>query len=205
MNDIDYNNYFPGLNSLFLVYDELDSLINTYHNGTGLNCSSGCDKCCLKPQENIEASVYELLPLGIHLWRNGKADDILKSIDGDNNEFCSLYNPSPGNEKGGCRYYCFRPLVCRLFGIYGFYNKFGVLKTSICKYIKPDNNVNSLCNKIENFPPVNTYFYQKISSLNPYLTANMYPINQAIKQAIEKTWIFNRLTSQNRNEILTTI
>lgn len=104
--------HFAGLPELADLYARLDDRIRQ---GRGdLACPSGCARCCTVPPAEIEASLFEFLPLALWAWDNGVAEEILARIQAGPGR-CVLYR-EPGPAGRGCAAYPFRPLMCRLFG-----------------------------------------------------------------------------------------
>ncbi len=180
-----------GLRELEELYSDLNSKINDVIRITGLSCLENCRACCETPVENIEVSIFELLPLAIEMWKIKKAEEVLIKIeDMDNNSKCVLYvNDQNTLKEGGCSYYSYRPLICRLFGYSAVINRNGNRELTICKLIRNSRNdlIQEVRNKIrnENDLPVYSEYTQRLMGINPYLGQNRFPINLAIKKAIE--------------------
>ena len=60
------------------VYGEIAETFSDYQQRQGLQCRSGCGECCLAP--TIEATVLEMLPLALHLFDQGKAEQTLSDL-----------------------------------------------------------------------------------------------------------------------------
>lgn len=180
---------FAGLHQLLEVYEELDSRISEYKKTAGIDCIKYCKRCCGTQAKNIEVSVFEILPLAIHLWQRGEADLWLAKLSQTSDESpCVLYNPDPTLESG-CRAYVWRPLICRLFGFSAVLNKEGKPSPSLCRDLKAADP--GLAQRVQELiknglaVPVNSHFARKISAINPFLGQVRYSINNALRLALE--------------------
>lgn len=61
------------------VYGEMADTFSGYQQASGLSCRSGCGECCTQP--TIEATVLEMLPLALHLFDQGKAEQTLTQLE----------------------------------------------------------------------------------------------------------------------------
>ncbi|MDK2952161.1 MAG: uncharacterized protein PWQ77_1826 [Kosmotogales bacterium] len=189
----DISESFIPLDSLFEIYSELDLKIENIINVSGLNCLPTCRYCCTTHSKNIEASLFEMLPLSIRLWQFGEAESWLKKAtlsDGDSK--CILLEEDVSvKPEGGCKFYSYRPLLCRLFGFSGKKDKNDKTQFSSCKLVKKMNPQFEIAVKryidSGNTIPVYSEFSQKVAGLNPYLADKKYPINIAFKKALEYT------------------
>ncbi len=195
---------FKGLDKLLEVYNELDASIMDFKSATELDCAAYCRECCGTSAQKVEASVFEVLPLSIHLWQKGEAEYWLQKIyDSDSHAPCVLYNPDPSLQpESGCSAYMWRPLVCRLFGFSAMLNKHGKPVVMLCKHMKRLNP--DLEGRIQNMVdrglnvPINSYYAQKVSLINPSLGQTRYPINEALRRALEMVGFRIALINENR-------
>jgi Fe-S-cluster containining protein len=163
------------------VYAEMSETFGQYQSSTGLNCLSGCGRCCMNP--DIEASPLEMIPLALKIYDEGKLDEWLQKLESPGRDFCLLLKESENEGQGQCISYNERPSICRMFGVGGVFDKHHKTTLSICKYIKEAS---------KNFPettdgaPLIPLWSSKLASLDPELTQKKYPINKAIKLALEK-------------------
>ena len=169
----------------------MDFKINKLITETGLNCLPTCRKCCTTPSKNIEVSIFEMLPLSIRLWQFGEAERWLEKVySADENQSCILLERDISiKPEGGCRFYSYRPLLCRMFGFSSKRDKNGELSFSSCKLVKNINPqietaVNQYIMEGKDIP-VYSEFSQILAGLNPYLTEKKYTINIAFKKALE--------------------
>jgi len=183
---------FPGLKGLIKLYEELDLEANRFKKAAGLDCLKFCKKCCTPGKAQIEASVFECLPLSIHLWKLGEAESYLQKIaSGGEKNICVLYNADVSLFPTlGCKHYLWRPLLCRLFGFSAVLDKHGHPRIALCRAIKTadpqaEDRMNRELARGLN-PMIIPHWAQKASSLNPHLGQKRYPINQAVRLALER-------------------
>ena len=142
---------------------------------------NGCRKCCDTPSVNIEATILEFLPLALHLLKNNSIERWMKILETtDELDRCVLFNPH--SEHGGCSYHSFRPLVCRLFsGSYILRKE--KPKVWGCRHLKPQ-----LYELLEGLPNCQEV-YSKLLSIDFFLAQERYPINIALKKALEYVYV----------------
>lgn len=171
------------------VYGEMADTFSGYQQASGLSCRSGCGECCTQP--TIEATVLEMLPLALHLFDQGKAEQTLTQLEElPEGSSCSFYQRlSFDGKQGQCSVYQQRPSICRVFGAAGYRDKLGQAALSVCKTIKAD--------KAEKYqqhlimlsgqpPPMMMSAKEQVSELDYALGAKHYPINEAMRLALEK-------------------
>ena len=181
---------FPGLDQLSEVYAELDRQIAEFKRGAGIECLRKCT-CCCATAKFVEASIFEMLPLSLHFWKEGRAEEILGKLEGIHPETpCILLNPDPSYEfPGGCSYYRFRPLICRLFGFSATVDTNGDPYVAICK---PLNDMDKgIAGRVhqrirEGLPvPLMADFSSRVAFLHPHFGQEKYPVNFALREALE--------------------
>ena len=181
---------FPGLDQLSEVYDDLERQIAEFKRGAGIECLQGCTFCCATAKF-VEATIFEMLPLSLHFWEEGRAPEILEKLEGIHPEApCILLNPNPLDEpSGGCSYYRFRPLICRLFGFSATLDKNGRPSIALCAPLKDLNSgiAERVDQKIrEDLPfPLMPAFSRKVAMIDPHLGQEKYPVNIALLEALE--------------------
>jgi Fe-S-cluster containining protein len=157
------------------VFEELDAAIAQFQSWSGLHCKNGCGKCCFKP--DIEATALEFLPFAQYLYDQGQALDWHEKLSDTADPLCVILNPTQAGA-GLCSEYPHRGLICRLFGYSARVNKYGGRELVTCQVITQ---------KIEGGAeiPVLSHYYMKLHAVDPDLAREFYPINQAIKRALE--------------------
>lgn len=171
------------------VFIALDEEIAKFQGWSGLHCNTGCGKCCFKP--DIEASVLEFLPFAHFLYQQNQAFEWLDKLkEAGPSTLCLLLNPQQTVE-GMCSQYKHRGLVCRLFGYSARHNKYRVKELVTCNVIKTEQTEQyiSAAKKIESGEdaPLMTNYYMQLHAIDDNLAREFFPVNQAIKKAIETT------------------
>ncbi|MFN6945684.1 MAG: YkgJ family cysteine cluster protein [Cytophagaceae bacterium] len=169
------------------VYEELDAEIEKFKTTSVLKCKEGCGECCKKA--DIEATPIEFLPLAYYLYHQGKALDFWEKIKKTEDPFCALFNPFLSNFGGLCTEYPYRGLICRLFGFSATKDKDGHAKLITCKLIKSEQ-AEVYQQALETIKsggniPVMSDFYMKLYAIDFNLSGKFYPINQAMRMALE--------------------
>ncbi len=168
------------------VFENLDQQIAAFQGATSLHCKAGCGKCCFKP--DIEATILEFLPFALHLYKENLSEQWLNKIDSNESSICLILNEAQTGA-GLCTEYAHRGLICRLFGYSARTTKYAKKELVTCSVIKSEqaDAYEGAKNKIEaglEVPVMNQY-YMQLQSIDYNLTAKFYPINEAIKRAIE--------------------
>jgi uncharacterized protein len=175
------------VNAIVEVYNALDREITKFQTHSTLHCKFGCGKCCFKP--DIEATVLEFLPFAAYLHQQGLAFDWLDKLKANPSSVCLILNPTQSGA-GLCSEYTHRGLICRLFGFSARTNKYGKRELVTCEIIKTEqkDRYEEAVSEIENnqleVPLMHSYYLQ-LTAIDLELTRDFYPINQAIKRAIE--------------------
>lgn len=167
------------------VFRDLDRAIATFQSWSTLHCNTGCGKCCFKA--DLEATALEFLPLAHQLYERGEALAWLEKFESGQQEYCHVLNPvRPGS--GLCSEYLFRGLICRLFGYSARTNKYAKRELVTCQIIKSEQPeaYRAAQEKMITEPiPVISDYYMRLRSIDPELARDFYPVNQAIRRAIE--------------------
>jgi uncharacterized protein len=168
------------------VFHNLDEAISGFQNWSGLHCKFGCGKCCFKP--DIEATVIEFLPLAHYLYRQDLAHAWLEKVRNADQEICHVLNPTQAGA-GLCSEYPHRGLICRLFGYSARINKYGTKELITCQIIKTEQQgaYEMASEKITDSSPipVMSHYYMQLHAIDAELARDFYPINQAIRKALE--------------------
>jgi Fe-S-cluster containining protein len=170
------------------VYQELAKTFIDYQQRRELFCRSGCGKCCLHP--NIHASVLEMLPLALHFYDAGKAEDVLNLLDSAPDEQCVFYQATSDDKlQGYCGIYQHRGSICRMFGAAGYPDKYGEAELSTCQPIKEDN-ANALQLTLleikQDPPPMMAHWKNRVINIDYELGHEDLPLNDAVRSAILK-------------------
>jgi Fe-S-cluster containining protein len=172
------------------IFKSLEEEIRNLKKQTGIQCLTGCGKCCTKP--DIDASPLEYLPLAFEWFKLGIAAEKLEYLRENKSLICSNYAPLSliDQNSGNCSIYQYRGLVCRLFGNASSRDKNGDLKFVTCKLIK-ENDPRSieLANdllKEKKYVPVFSDYYRKLYQVDFKLASQIHPINTAIAIALEE-------------------
>lgn len=169
------------------VFKKLDEEIAEFQGWSTLHCKFGCGKCCFKP--DIDATILEFIPFAYHLYKNEMAEPWLEKLN-DQDSICKILNPTQAGA-GLCSEYPHRGLICRLFGYSARTNKYGTKELITCQIIKTEQEsaYQAASKKIESAEqeiPVMSQYYMQLHSIDPELTKDFFPINIAIRKAIEE-------------------
>ncbi|HEX5169154.1 MAG TPA: YkgJ family cysteine cluster protein [Cyclobacteriaceae bacterium] len=172
--------------SVEILFQTLDGEIAAFQNWSGLHCTSGCGKCCLKP--DITATVLEFLPLAYHAFKENHAVELYERVKGQESSLCIMLNQAGLN--GMCSNYHSRGMICRVFGYSARMNKYGKPEMMTCKIIKTEQeeNYNKAVDKIGKGTKDVTIaenYYRKLVMIDDHLGRTLYPVNTAIEKALE--------------------
>ena len=167
------------------LFEEMSTSFSTYQLQSGLHCMSGCGRCCLNPE--VEASMYEMIPFALKVYDEGKIDEWLLFLESQERPHCALFQDQ-GNGKGFCGSYHERPSVCRMFGVAGRFDKKNEVSLSICKHLRSEYPAitEKLTSEKNSDAPMLTHWSSKLANLDPELTKNRVPLNDAMKGALQK-------------------
>ncbi len=167
----------------------LDSHIGNFQQQSQLGCLTSCGKCCSK--SDIEASVLEFLPFAYHLYKEKKAFEVLEMLQHNESSYCIILQPFLGqHDQGFCSDYRYRGLICRLFGFSARRDKYGNKNLVTCKTIKESQatQYEAASSKIglgDLDVPMMSDYSMMLNAIDFQLASKYYPINTAIKMAIE--------------------
>jgi uncharacterized protein len=168
------------------ILTELDDEISRFQSWSHLSCQWGCGKCCYKP--DIEASVLEFLPFALHIYKLNEAEQWLDRLRNHQSPVCLILNPVQGGA-GLCSQYKHRGLICRLFGYSARTNKYGTKELVTCQIIKTEQSASFQMaeNRIADGEsvPVMSQYYMKLHAIDHQMAQEFFPINEAIKRALE--------------------
>jgi len=92
----------------------------------------------------------------------------------------------------GCVYKV-RPSLCRIFVVSGFYNKHREVNLSVCKLIRekyPELTKTRESEVAEDKTPMLITWSYKLAQLDPALIQDRFPINEALKKALERIALY---------------
>jgi Fe-S-cluster containining protein len=169
-----------------IVLADLDAEIRSFQGWSKLYCPAGCGKCCFKA--DIEATVLEFLPFAWHLYTAGQAEAWREKLLAEESPICVILNPTQSGA-GLCSEYAYRGLICRLFGYSARLTKYRERELVTCQVIKTEQTpayehaVGQISEDRQ--VPVMSDYYFRLQSIDGDLTRDFYPINTAIRKAIE--------------------
>lgn len=168
------------------LFSELDAAIADFQKRSTLHCRYGCGKCCFKP--DIEATVLEFIPFAWSLHKKGEGELWLEKLATNPSSLCVILDPAR-SDVGLCTQYASRGLICRLFGYSARTNKYNQKELVTCQVIKTEQ-APAFEGAVQQIAagekvPVMNEFYMRLHSIDADLTRDFFPINVAIRKAIE--------------------
>lgn len=158
---------------------------------TGLICPENCGECCRS--KNIHVTILECIPVSLHLWKEGKGDQIYDLFENNvHQKECFFFQENlDENLKGHCSIYPYRFLVCRLFSNSVRRDADGKFQLQTCKLIKQQRAAEFQQAKLrfeqKTKAPVASDFGFRLFAIDPYLGKELLPLNLALKKALEIT------------------
>jgi Fe-S-cluster containining protein len=187
--------FFDLIEQVSTILSQIDQEIEVLQKASGLQCPSGCGKCCENPQ--VETTPLEVLPLALELVKSNKAEYWLEKATKVNYAgVCIFYEPdslAAGN--GRCGVYTWRPALCRLFGFAAVRNKHEQSELAACK-IHKQTMPEVLANLPIALAPNFSDFSMQLRNLQPE-QSDLMPINRAVAIAINKIGFIFDLDSSN--------
>lgn len=169
------------------VFEQLDKEIANFQQATTIHCKFGCGKCCFKA--DIEATPLEFLPFALYLYKNNLALEWFDRLKESTSSICHILNPTQEGA-GLCSEYKHRGLICRLFGYSARTNKYNQKEYVTCQIIKTEQaeSYASANKQVEEGLgiPIMNQFYMQLHAIDMEMTREFFPINEAIKRALEK-------------------
>jgi uncharacterized protein len=172
------------VNSVEEVFQTLDHDLASFQTQSGLHCKSGCGKCCQKP--DIDATVLEFLPMAYHAFKQNTSEELYEKASSQADGLCVMLDSTKSS--GMCLDYKFRGMVCRVFGFTARINRLGLKDMITCRTIKTEQEENyskAITGATEGIPLAQSY-YRRLMNIDDDLGRIQYPINVAIKKAIEE-------------------
>lgn len=171
------------------LYGEIDKKVEEFKSRTALECPASCGACCEK--EDLEMTVLDFLPLAAYLWKTKKAEGVLEILDKKPEGPCVFYRSNSDIKGNGrCSVYPLRGLICRLFGFSAMKDKNDVPRLCTCPIIKKDfhDEFKKAERSISSglYVPIIRAFSMRLMCLDASLGVKLFPVNKAIKIAIER-------------------
>ncbi|MBY0516657.1 MAG: YkgJ family cysteine cluster protein [Bacteriovoracaceae bacterium] len=186
------------------LYKEMGETFSLAQRRSGLSCPTGCGQCCLTP--TVEASVLEMLPMALQLYKENKAEALYESLLNEAPETCILYQRhSSDGSLGQCSMYGQRPTICREFGVSGFRRKDGSGSLSVCKKLKtenPERFKTAEAEMIELQIPFLSDWSLRLLNIHPEILQKRLRISLALREALEKVLYYYSLKSTQATEII---
>ncbi|HET9235901.1 MAG TPA: YkgJ family cysteine cluster protein [Oligoflexus sp.] len=170
------------------LYAQLDRDVASFVKGSGMHCPPGCGACCLSP--HVETTVAEMLPLALFLFERDEVDPVIERLQASGMT-CAQYEALPGQpEKGRCRSYDHRPVLCRLFGYMGSRDKTGQPRYGACRVLhkleaERIQKVEAQLKSGSLAIPCLTPAHERLVEIGGSWALEMMPINRALMRAIE--------------------
>ena len=178
------------------VYRRLDLHLRTFQSFAGLRCTPGCGECCLS--DSVEATILELFPAARRVEQEGDLERTLEILRFKAaSDRCLFYSPEErelpngaDRSSGHCGMYDCRPLMCRLFGFAACLDREGRRQLVTCRKVRermPEETRKAREGvSAGSIPaPVMSNYSMEIFSIDPSLGVRLYPINEALAQALE--------------------
>ena len=175
---------------LLEVYEEIDRQTAALKAMTGLRCPPGCGRCC--SSREIDATELEMLPVARELFRRREAVSWLERLRAADDEGpCVFYQPErSARGEGCCGIYILRPALCRLFGYGAVKNKYGIAQLAVCTIMKKviPRVAQDAAYAVELGLAAPTFvdFARQVAGLEPSLGGRLFPINRALRFALER-------------------
>ena len=167
------------------LYQEMSDSFSSHQKKTGWNCLPSCGRCCMNPE--IEASLFEMIPMALAIYDEGKLDEWVSKIESSQQDSCLALIRGEKEGQGYCVQYEGRPAICRMFGVAGYRNKINEVSLSICRTIKESYAIKEIPVNLDiNETPMMMEWSFKLAALDQRLIQQRLPINQALLLALQK-------------------
>lgn len=180
------------------LFSEMDSATAAFAEASGLTCPEGCGACCENP--GAHATADELMPLASELVARGEAEAVLARAEAAGQGRCIFYT-SHGPGLGRCAEYALRPTTCRLFGFAAIRNKRGQPELATCKVhqaVTPDSVARAHALVAQGASvPLFLEYQQRVQETGTSATAELLPMNVAVRRALERALLHARLDEQD--------
>ncbi len=168
-------------------FSHLEKEVAAFQKATGMSCLTGCGHCCRFP--DISATPLEFLPLAYHLFKTGQAEAWYERLASESETLCPLFTPLLGvGDKGFCKGYQHRGMICRLFGFSAMTDKSGKPRLANCKPLKEERPLvvaQAAAYVVSGgHAPLMRDYYFRLLAIDPRLAERLLPIREAIRQAL---------------------
>lgn len=173
------------------LYGRIDRSVAEFQLKSGLRCSAGCGACC--PAADVQVTILEMLPLAHEIICRREAAVWLERLASpEAGRRCLLYCADPGQEAAGhCRFYNWRPALCRLFGFAAVKCRDGSKALSVCKHIKRTDPAGAeAALRLAEHAPCFVHYSSRLYGLDPALGNELMPINTALRRAIDRIGLY---------------
>ncbi|HET9486570.1 MAG TPA: YkgJ family cysteine cluster protein, partial [Chryseosolibacter sp.] len=122
------------------------------------------------------------------VYQLNQSAEWLEKLSENANPVCMLLEPSQAGA-GLCSQYPYRGLICRLFGFSSRTNKYSRKEFVTCQTIKTEQAA-AYAEAVQTIEkggsiPVMNHYYMRLLAIDPDLGRDFYPVNEAIRRAIE--------------------
>lgn len=168
-------------------FRHLEKEVAAFQQATGMSCLTGCGHCCRHP--DVSATPLEFLPLAYRLYKTGQAETWYYRLSAETESLCPLFFPFlQAGDKGFCKGYEQRGMICRLFGFSAMSDKTGKPRLATCKPLK-DERSQAVAAAEEYVAaggpvPIMRDYYFRLMAIDPRLAERLIPIREAIRQAL---------------------
>lgn len=174
-------------------FGELEKQVAQFQIKTGLRCSPGCGRCC--PTAAVHTTVLEMLPAAGEILRQGASDHWLSvTSQTHTGPGCVFYQAE--ETAGHCRFYAWRPGVCRLFGFASVRTRTGGRALSVCNHLKTNDpaTVAAAMTHAADAPCLSD-LCTRLHGIDPSAAKRLFPINEAIRIAIQRMGLYIQMAS----------
>lgn len=173
------------------IFAQIDAETAAFRLASGLRCPDGCGACCRS--NKVRSTVLEMLPAAAEILRQDEGAHWLEAIDtATETAACAAFSGEKLLSSGGhCRLYPLRPSICRLFAFAAVAGRQGKPELAACKEMKHSapQGVKRVVEAVSQGllrPPIFSGYSIRLAALEPILGARLVPINQALRQAIQR-------------------
>ncbi len=157
------------------LFDELEEASRDFFSLVDVRCPATCHECCLNSA--VQATVLEFVPLACRLMDEGRAEEVLGQLEGSAElKGCVFAGIA------GCSVYPDRGLICRLFAASVRKDRQDRLEYIACSLLHARHG-RYLPGQTP--APVITDWGLRLEAIDPAMGCAWYPVNEAIRRALE--------------------